>query len=266
VNEMKVDVQHSRCVGCLGDHLVLPATLRSSYPYTSDGGIRWTGETPYPDPWVSIAAMATATRYLRFTTAVYIAPLRDPFTVAKATSTVSVLSHGRVSCGFGAGWMREEFDLVGLDFAGRGSRLDEMIEVLRLLWSGEMVEFHGRHFDFAPVQMSPPALGRVPVLIGGNTRSALERAVRNDGWIGVHRGVDQTAALVDTLRTMRGSDTADDPTFQIAVVVLRGAGDAAPLADLGVDSAIIPVLGLEASADLNRRVDAIKHFGDSMLH
>ncbi|MGD9792507.1 MAG: TIGR03619 family F420-dependent LLM class oxidoreductase [Acidimicrobiia bacterium] len=250
----------------LGDHLVFPQQISSPYPYTSDGSIKWEPETPWPDPWVTIAAMATATTTLRFTTAVYIAPLRDPISLAKLTSTASILSRGRMSCGFGTGWMSEEFELVGQQFAQRGRRFDEMLEVLRLLWTGEMVEYHGQHYDFAPVQMSPAAFGgRIPVLLGGNTPQAMERAVRHDGWIGVHRDVDTTAERVERLRSLRAASARAEEPFEIATVVLRGARAALPLQELGVDTAIIPVLGLGVGPDLASRIDAVHRFGDEMI-
>jgi probable F420-dependent oxidoreductase len=250
----------------LGDHLVFPRTIASPYPYTNDGDVKWSPDTPWPDPWVSIAAMAAVTTRLRFSTAVYVAPLRDPVNLAKLTSTASVLSQGRMSCGFGTGWMKEEFDLVGLDFEHRGARFDEMLEVLRLLWSGAMVEFRGRFYDFGPVQMAPPAVGgRIAVLLGGNTRRALERASRQDGWIGVHRDLDTTASLVETLHSMRATGPHAGEPFEVATVVLRGAPAAAPLADVGVGTAIIPLLGLGVGPDLQSRVDAVHRFGDEVI-
>ena len=75
--------------------------------------------------------------------------------------------------------LKEEFELAGLNFHDRGKRMDEMIEVMRLLWTGEMVEHHGRFFDFPPMQMSPPPTQRVPIVIGGQSDAALRRAARN---------------------------------------------------------------------------------------
>jgi alkanesulfonate monooxygenase SsuD/methylene tetrahydromethanopterin reductase-like flavin-dependent oxidoreductase (luciferase family) len=146
----------------LGDHLVFPETITSVYPYSRDGLVKWTPSTCWPDPWVAIAAMAAATRALRFVTGVHIAPLRHPVPLAKSLSTASRLSGGRVIGGFGAGWMREEFDLMGEPFEGRGARMDEMLEVMGKLWSGEMVEHHGPCFDLPRVRMSPTPHGRPP--------------------------------------------------------------------------------------------------------
>jgi alkanesulfonate monooxygenase SsuD/methylene tetrahydromethanopterin reductase-like flavin-dependent oxidoreductase (luciferase family) len=101
--------------------------------------------------------MAQFTQRRRFTTSVFVAPLRDVFSLAKSVGTAAGFCRGRLSCGFGAGWLRAEFDIVGQDFAGRGPRMDEMLDVLRLLWSGEVVEYHGAHIDFGPLRMCPAA-------------------------------------------------------------------------------------------------------------
>ena len=93
------------------DHQVYPRHLASKYPYTADGTPMWSPETPWPDSWCLISAMAAATTTLRFTNSVYVAPSRNLFTVAKLVGTAAVISGGRVSLGVGAGWMREEFEL-----------------------------------------------------------------------------------------------------------------------------------------------------------
>ncbi len=169
----------------VSDHIFFPAHLVARYPYTADGKPFWSPGTPFPDPWVLIGAMASTTRRLRFTTNVYVAAARDLFTVAKLVSTASVLSGGRVALGAGAGWCKDEFDQVGQDFSNRGSRTDEMIEALRVLWSGGNVAHHGRHYDFGPLQISPVPEGPIPIWVGGDSQAALRRAARlGDGWIG----------------------------------------------------------------------------------
>ncbi len=168
-------------------HLLYSARLSSPYPYTSDGVPPWSRISPWPDPWVLIGAMAAVTRRLRFTTSVYVAPLHDPFTVARLVSTASVLGGrpGRVSLGVGAGWCAEEYQQVGLSFKARGARLDEMVPVLRTLLTGELVSHQGEHFEFESVQLSPAPVEPVPIYVGGHSDAALRRAARiGDGWIG----------------------------------------------------------------------------------
>jgi probable F420-dependent oxidoreductase len=184
----------------LSDHLFFPGRLASRYPYSEDGKPGFDGSTPFPDPWATIAAMAAVTTRLRFATMVYILPLRHPVEVAKTVGTVQVLSGGRVALGVGAGWIREEFDALGVEFATRGRRLDEMLAVMRRLWSGEMIEHHGEHFDLGPMQMSPAPEAPVPVYVGGVSKAALRRAaLRGDGWIGTGHTPDEVPGLLGEL-------------------------------------------------------------------
>ena len=111
----------------VSDHIVYLRDLRSPYPYTPDGKPGWQPETSWPDPWVTIGALAARTRNLQFTTNIYVAPLRDVVSVAKSVATASVLSGGRLAAGLAPGWCEEEFELTGQDFATRGKRLNEMV-------------------------------------------------------------------------------------------------------------------------------------------
>src|SRR4051794_10284600 len=129
----------------VSDHLTFPRELSSRYP-SPTGEPFWPPETAWPDPWVSIGAMAAVTTKLHFSNAVYIAPARPLLEVAKLVATASVLSGGRVSLGVGAGWMREEFEALGQSFEDRGARLDEMIQALRALWQGGWVSWSGTHY------------------------------------------------------------------------------------------------------------------------
>jgi probable F420-dependent oxidoreductase len=169
----------------VSDHIFFAPDMVSKYPYTPDGAPFWDESTAWPDPWVTIAAMAAVTRRLEFTTNIYVAPARDLFTVAKQVSTASVVSRGRVSLGAAPGWCAEEYAQTGQDFASRGRRLNEMIPALRALWGGGMVEHHGEFYDFGPLRIEPVPAAPVPVLIGGDSEVALRRAARlGDGWLG----------------------------------------------------------------------------------
>src|SRR6185312_2313699 len=134
------------------DHVFFPAQMHSRYPYSPDGSVSWDGTYPWPDPCVLVGAMSMVTSRLRFITSVYILPLRHPFIVAKSVGTAAVLSGNRVILGGGVGWMRDEFDLLESDFTTRCARTDEIVDVMRLLWTGEMVEYRGNHFDFDRLQ------------------------------------------------------------------------------------------------------------------
>jgi len=160
----------------LSDHVVHPAHIETPYPYTPDGQPRWEPFTDWPDPWIAIATMAAVTERIRFFTSVYVLPMRNPFLVAKTVGTAAVMSGNRVSLGIGAGWMRDEFDLMQQPFDGRGRRMDEMLEVLQRLWSGGMVEYHGEFYDFAPLEMSPVPSAPIPIYVGGVSKPARRRS------------------------------------------------------------------------------------------
>lgn len=166
------------------DHLVHPESISTPYPYTDDGSRRWPAFTDWPDPWVTIGALAAITERLKFTNNIYVLPMRHPFMVAKAISTAAVISNNRVIPAFGVGWSADEFGLVGEDFKTRGKRTNEILEILRLLWSGEWVEYHGEFYDFPRLEMNPPPPGYVPFWIGGISDAAMRRAARlADGWV-----------------------------------------------------------------------------------
>jgi probable F420-dependent oxidoreductase len=165
------------------DHVVHPEKLDTPYPYTADGSRRWQAFTPWVDPWVAIGACAAVTTRLRFTNNVFVLAMRNPFLAAKSIATASVLSRGRVTLTLGVGWSNIEYTLLGQDFKTRGKRTDEMIEVLRKLWTGEMVSHAGTYYRFEALESNPVPPVRVPIWVGGISDAALRRAARNDGWL-----------------------------------------------------------------------------------
>jgi len=200
----------------VSDHVVYPARLESRYPYTPDGVPLFSPDEDWPDPWVAVGAMSAVTSRLRFLTNVYVLPLRNPFVVAKAVGTAAYLSRGRVGLGIGAGWMAEEFELMGQPFARRGKRMDEMVEVVRTLWNGGMVEHHGEFYDFDPVEMRPAPPAPVPIYVGGHSEIAMRRAATlGDGWLGMYYSVEELEQHCRTLeRAREDAGTADRP-FEI---------------------------------------------------
>jgi probable F420-dependent oxidoreductase len=200
----------------LSDHIFFPRQLGSPYPYSSDGRPGWAPDTPFPDCWVTIGAMAAVTSRLRFSTSVYIAPSRDLCTVARLVGTAAVLSDNRVALGLGAGWMREEFVQTGQEFTNRGRRLDEMISALRALWRSGWVEHHGDHYDIGPVQMAPAPTAPVPIWCGGYSEAARRRATLVcDGWIGVATSPEEGRAVVADLLERRARSPRVNEPFEI---------------------------------------------------
>jgi len=184
------------------DHVVNLETLDTPYPYTKDGERRWQPFTDWPDPWVLIGALAQVTSRLRFVNTVYIPAMRNPYSAAKAIGTAAVLASGRVELGIGVGWCREEFELMGEQFAARGKRTDEIINLMRALWEPGWTEFDGQFFQAPRLEMQPTP-PPIPVYAGGLSDAALRRAARNDGWIGDLISTDRAVDAVGRVRELR---------------------------------------------------------------
>jgi probable F420-dependent oxidoreductase len=166
------------------DHVVDLEELETPYPYTPDGKRRWDHTADWPDPWVLAGALGAVTTDIRFFTSVYVGALRSPYQVAKSVGTAAVLTGNRVALGVGVGWCREEFELMGEDFATRGRRTDEALALMQQLWSPGWTESDGEHYPTPRLAMEPTPSARVPVYVGGLSEVAFARAARHDGWIG----------------------------------------------------------------------------------
>lgn len=218
-----------------GDHLVTTKEQADEYLYRDSGNVFWNPDTHWPDPWVVTAALAQATSTLNFLTTIYILPMRDPLSAAKALSTAAYLSQDRVTLGAGVGWQKAEFEMVGKDFHTRGKRVDEMLEIIPKLLSGEMMEYHGKHYDLPPLKMSPAVKKPLPIMIGGYAPAAMRRACRFDGWMATSHEEQEIYPLLSTLREMRQENGDADRPFDIWTGVKNpGDGTHERLAEAGV--------------------------------
>ena len=243
----------------LADHGIYPLQLAAPYPYSADGKPPMGPDSWYPDVWATLGAITASTTRLHMSISVYVLPLRNPFEVARATGTLDILSGGRLALGAGTGWMKDEYDLYGVDFATRGARMDEMLEILRGFWSEGTVEYHGKHFDFPRVQISPAPMRNLPVWIGGAAPVALRRAARCDGWIGAGNTPQEVPALLAQIRGYRADLGKSMDGFE-TVIGLTTPFDPAQLASLeehGMSSAVnLPFrfsLGERSSLDAKKR-------------
>ncbi|MGE0778896.1 TIGR03619 family F420-dependent LLM class oxidoreductase [Mycolicibacterium sp.] len=196
------------------DHVVNLETLQTPYPYTKDGARRWQPFTDWPDPWVLIGAVALATSQLHFVTTVYLPAMRDPYSAAKAIGTAAVLAEGRLELGIGVGWCREEFELLGQRFEQRGERTDEMLELMKQLWSPGWTEFDGDFYRTPRLEMEPTP-PPIPIYVGGLSDIALRRAARNDGWIGDLISLDRALERVARLRELRAENALPMRGFEV---------------------------------------------------
>jgi probable F420-dependent oxidoreductase len=209
----------------IGHHLVFRDQISQTYPYDRSGHELHTssGDAPHRpdmhrmDPWVTIAYLAGRTKRLRFGTSVYILPLVDPFVTARAVTTADLLSRGRIIFGFGVGWNEEEFDDVGQSFGNRGRRTDEIVEILKALWTQPTIEHRGQFYSFGPVQFEPKPHQKPhpPMIYGGLSPAALRRASKLDGIVFPTNDLEIIRTALGTigrLRAQAGIDGAYDVT------------------------------------------------------
>lgn len=253
----------------LSDHLVNPVETKSTYPYTADGTRRWELGTHWPDPWVMVGHLSAVTERIRFLTTVYVLPSRMPVQVAKNVGTAAVVSGHRVDLGIGMGWMEEEFELQNVPFAQRGKRADEMIEVLRKLWTGEIVEHHGEHFDVPALEVQPAPTEHVPVIVGGVSDAALRRAARNDGWVSDLQTIDEMAEACRKLEAYRAEYGRSGLPFSV-YGSLKDAWDLdgyRRAAEVGVTHLVtMPWYFYDGpKADLDGKVEAIHRFAEDII-
>jgi probable F420-dependent oxidoreductase len=241
-----------------GEHVLMPDSIASSYPYTADGKIPAEPETYIPDPLIWLAYVAAAAPTLRLGTCILIVPQRNPLILAKELATLDQLTGGRVELGLGVGWMKEEFDALGVPWARRGARNDEYVAAMRALWAGPHAEFHGEFVDFEPATCSPrPVNGNIPVLVGGDSDAALKRAVRiADGYFPGEGNFDRLSDLLTRLR--RTAEAADRDPDSIEINAMFGTQMADPeagieqMASAGVGRVMVPAFFFAGEGGLDR--------------
>ncbi len=252
------------------DHVVHPEQIKTPYPYTKDGSRRWQAYTDWPDPWVMIGALAAITKNLRFTNNVFVLPMRNPYLVAKAVSTAAIISNNRITPAFGVGWSRDEFELMQQDFTTRGKRADEMIEVMRLLWTGKMVSYQGKHYQFEPMEMNPAPTAPVPIWIGGISEPAMRRAARlADGWVSDLQTSAEIIESINSIHQWRTEYGRGDEPFEV-MATPSDAWDVdgyKRLEDAGVTHIMtMPWPFYHGDSDaLDHKQDAIRRFADDVI-
>ncbi|MBF6372938.1 TIGR03619 family F420-dependent LLM class oxidoreductase [Nocardia farcinica] len=255
----------------LPDSLFYMQSQAAKYPYTADGSRFWGPDTPWVDPPIGATAMAAVTSRIRFYTNVLKLGSRNPLLLARQVGSVANLSNNRFGFGVGIGWAPEEFEWCGQPYARRGARVDEMIEVIKLVLGGGMVEFHGEFYDFEPLQMSPAPSAPVPFYIGGHTEAALRRAARvGDGWTSAMMTFDELTATIGKLDALRAEFGRSAEPFEIQAVCVDRGGRAGyqDLADAGVtDAIVVPWLleGIGFDGELAAKQDALRRFAEKYI-
>jgi len=246
------------------EHVVVPAGYESEYPYSPDGRMPGGEDVPIPDPLVWLAYVAAETSRVNLATGILILPQRNPVVLAKETATLDRLSGGRLRLGIGVGWLREEFDAIGVPFEGRGARTDEYVAALRALWTEAEPTFDGEHVQFTRAKSYPkPARAEgIPVIVGGHTEAAARRAGRlGDGFFPGRADLEELSHLIDVMRAAALDAGRDPDAIEITAGGAFDVDGVKRYGDLGVDRMVIPPL----SFDIDGLRDALARFGDEVI-
>ncbi|MEU8240084.1 TIGR03619 family F420-dependent LLM class oxidoreductase [Actinoplanes missouriensis] len=253
----------------LPDSIFYSEQTEGSYPYTPDGRRFWDADTPWADPLIAAAAMGAVTSRIHFYTQVLKLDPRNPVLLARQVGSVANLTGNRFGLGVGLGWSPEESHWCGAPFRDRGARADEAIDVLKLILGGGMVSYHGKHFSFEKLQMSPAPSAPVPIYVGGHTEPALRRAARiGDGWSSAMMRLSELTTVIDRLATLRAEAGRADRPFEIQAVCVDqfGLKGYRRQAEAGVtDAIVVPWVSAGFDAPLRVKQDALRRFADEVI-
>ena len=253
----------------LGDHIVIPEKIEAAYPYSADGAAGFPRRAPFPDPFVLLGGLALATSRILLGTSVIVIPYRNPLAVAKAVTTVDLLSHGRFQFGVGVGWLKEEFDALGEDFARRAGQTREYLHVMKAVWQAEPASFSGEFLTFSDIHNVPLPVQKPhpPIIFGGESLPALKRvADLGDGWqpgTASLKVLSKSVPQLKALMTERGRDYADLSVSALSAAgpLLRKPEVVPQLRELGVQELIL----FMTTADTNKTLTKIEDFAEKMM-
>lgn len=203
------------------DSIMYPAESDSTYPYTADGNREFLEDKPFIEPFTLIPALAAVTERLRFTTFVVKLPIRHPVIVAKQVTSVGVITGGRFGFGVGTSPWPEDYAATGSAWERRGRRMNEMIEIINGLGSGDYFEYHGDFYDIEAMKMCPVPDERVPILIGGHSNMALTRAATlGDGWMHAGGDAEELSRMMTVINERRAEHGRADLPFEVHAISL----------------------------------------------
>ncbi len=274
-------------VACAAEEAGFDALAVTEHPIPNDSWLEGGGHDAL-DPFVALSFAAAATTRIKLLTNLTVVPYRNPFMLAKAAATLDRLSKGRLILGCGTGYLKEEFDALGVDFNERNALFDESLDLLRKTWSGESVRARGRHFEAIGNTANPvPTQTRIPIWIGGNSQLSRRRAAEiGEGWMPIPNpralGDRRRTVHLDDLEDLRkliaylhehvreiGRESPVDIFFPALEGISRDGIDLPKhlahldaLAEIGVTWTLAPIFG----ASLNEQKQAIATYGRDILH
>lgn len=239
-----------------GEHVVLPDPRQAPSPADP--------QTPFIHPPALIAYLAGHTTTIKFGTGITLIAQRNPVVLAKEIASVDVLTAGRLIFGIGAGYLHQEFAALGVDFANRGARTDEYIDVLRALWNQSMPQFNGAYVQFNDIQAQPRPVqpGGPPIIVGGASPAALRRAVTHgNGWYGFAMDIETSNKVIERIELAKARHTRDPALGDLPISITPPAGELTKsmmedYASLGVER-LIPILRTHNETDALGHLDTM---------
>jgi alkanesulfonate monooxygenase SsuD/methylene tetrahydromethanopterin reductase-like flavin-dependent oxidoreductase (luciferase family) len=254
----------------IADSVAYPLESDATYPYTPDGNREFLDGKEMIEAFVMASALSAVTTTLAFNFFVLKLPIRPPALVAKQAGSIAALFGNRLGLGVGTSPWPEDYELMGVPFAKRGARMDECIEIIRGLTSGEYFEFHGEFYDIAKTKMTPAPTKPIPILIGGHADAALRRAARNDGWMHGGGPPEELDELLPILRRYRESEGGGGD-FQVHVISMDAykPDGIRRLEDKGVTDVIVgfryPYINGADTEPLAAKIAGLQKYADKVI-
>ncbi|MDY6809164.1 MAG: TIGR03619 family F420-dependent LLM class oxidoreductase [Actinomycetota bacterium] len=254
------------------DSLAYPAESDATYPYTPDGDREFLDGKAFIETFIQAAALGAVTETIRFTPFVVKLPVRPPALVAKQASSVAYLTNNRFALGVGTSPWPEDYDLMGVDFKRRGKRMDECMDIIRGLTTGEYFEFHGEFYDIPKIKMTPAPTEPIPLLVGGHADLALRRAViRGDGWMHGGGPAEELDELLDKIADIRKAEGKTNDPFEIHVISTDAysVDGCKRLADKGITDVIVgfrlPYIKGSDTEPLQKKLDHLNWYAENII-
>jgi len=255
--DVAVVAQHAEALGFdslwVGEHPIMPVQSTSPFPGSPDGKIpdsySW-----FVDPFVTLARASAVTTTLKLGTGITLVPERHPLLLAKEIATLDYFSKGRFLFGIGAGWNKEETEIMGGTFAHRWTQTREAIEAMQALWANEAAEYHGTYYDFPLVRSFPRPVQRPhpPIFLGGSAKQVFQRIVAyGDGWMPTRstpESIKQGRAVLNELATHAGRDPKSIAI--LAYIAPRDRATLQALEEAGADAAAVMLTSESEAAAL----------------
>jgi probable F420-dependent oxidoreductase len=246
------------------EHVVVPDSYESLYPYSADGKMTADNSLAIPDPLIWLTYVAGVTKRIKLATGVLILPQRNPVVLAKTLASIDHLSGGRMLLGIGVGWLQEEFDALGVPFTDRGPRTDDYVHAMRALWRAEgPASYNGPFARFDNIWCRPRPAGDIPVIVGGQTKLAARRAGRlGDGYFPAR---SQPWELIDEMRRAAEAAGRDPDSIEITVSAPDDPAEIAELERRGLHRVLVPVNGMVGPGTQVHDVDSVLRYGRDVI-